>query len=90
MANPNVCAELLTEKEILTDCLATQKQTTSTFNTFAGECVSEQLRTTMLNILEDEHKIQADIFNHMHANGWYPVDPADQQKVKQTKQKYCG
>jgi len=90
MANPTVTAELLTEKEILTDCLSSQKFTTASFNMFAGECMNEQLRTTMLNILDDEHKIQADIFNHMHANGWYQVEQADQQKVMQAKQKYGG
>ena len=90
MSNPTRCAELLTEKEILADCLSSQKHTTATFNTCAGECVNEQLRTTMLNILDDEHKIQTDIFTHMHAKGWYPVEPADQQKVQQARQKFGG
>ena len=80
----------LTEKEILQDCLSSQKQAAATYNTFAGECVNEQLRTTMLNILDDEHKIQANIFSTMQSNGWYQVEPADQNKVQQAKQKFCG
>jgi len=88
MSNPTQCAQILTEKDILQDCLSSQKQTTSTFNMFAGECMNEQLRTAMLNILDDEHKIQSDIFTHMHANGWYPVEQAEQQKVQQAKQKF--
>lgn len=90
MSDPNRCAQLMTEKEILQDCLGSQKLASATYNTFAGECVNEQLRTTMLNILDEEHKLQADIFNSMHANGWYPVEPADQQKVQQARQKYLG
>ena len=78
----------LTEQEILQDCLSSQKFATSNYNTFAGECVNEQLRSAFLNILDDEHRIQADIFTSMNANGWYPVQPAEQQKVQQAKQQF--
>ena len=80
----------LTEKDILQDCLSSQKHATATFNTCAGECANTQLRDAMLNILTDEHKIQSDIFNHMHANGWYPTEQAEQNKIQAAKQKYCG
>ena len=76
------------DKEILSDSLISQKLISGSYNTFAGECVNEQLRGTMLNILNDEHKIQADIFCNLQSNGWYKTEPADQQKIQQTKQKY--
>ena len=44
-----------TDKEILGDGLSTQKSTTEKFNTFAGECVHDDLRGTMMKILEQEH-----------------------------------
>ena len=78
----------MTEKEILQDCLSSQKFTTSNLNTWAGECVCEQLRSAFLNILDDEHRIQADIFNDMSSKGWYPTQPADQQQLQQLKQKF--
>ena len=78
----------LTEKEIFQDCLSSQKFVTTNYNTFAGECVNEQLRSAFLNILDDEHRIQADIFNDMCAKGWYQPAPADQQKIQQAKQKF--
>lgn len=78
----------MTEKEILQDCLSSQKFTTSNLNTWAGECVCEQLRSAFLNILDDEHRIQADIFNDMSSKGWYPTQPADQQQLQQVKQKF--
>ena len=80
--------KMMTEKEILQDCLSSQKFTTSNLNTWAGECVCEQLRSAFLNILDDEHRIQADIFNDMSSKGWYPTQPADQQQLQQVKQKY--
>lgn len=90
MNNPNQCAQILTEKEILTDCLTSQKHIAASYNSFAGECASEQLRNAFLNILDDEHRIQADIFTDMNTNGWYPVTPAEQQKVQQAKQKFSS
>jgi len=81
---------MMTEKEILQDCLSSQKFTTSNLNIWAGECVCEQLRSAFLNILDDEHRIQADIFNDMSAKGWYPTQPADQQQLQQVKQKYSA
>lgn len=90
MSNPNQCAQLLDEKNILQDSLISQKLITDSYNTYAGECVNQQLRTAMLNILDDEHKIQADIFNCLQSHGWYQVEPAQQQKIVQAKQKFSG
>jgi spore coat protein CotF len=86
----NQAGRIMTEKDILQDCLSSQKAVTASLNTFAGECASEQLRSAFLNILDDEHRIQADIFTDMNANGWYPTQPADQQKLQQIKQKFSA
>jgi spore coat protein CotF len=88
MKNVNQAASILTEQQILSDSLISQKHITDSYNTYAGECVNEQLRTTMLNILGDEHKIQADIFNNMQSHGWYQVDAAEQQKIQKARQKF--
>lgn len=77
-----------TEKEILSDALATQKNATNQFNTSANECVHEELRQTMLHILKQEHEIQQDVFNMMHEKGYYPTPAAEQQKVQETKQQF--
>lgn len=90
MSNPNQCAQLLDEKQILQDALISQKLITDSYNTYAGEAVSAQLRNTMLSILDDEHTIQADIFNCLQSHGWYKVEPAEQQKVVQTRQKFTS
>lgn len=87
MADPSKCASLIGEKEMLNDFIISQKLISSGYNTYAGECVNVQLRNTFLNILDDEHKIQADLFGDMQAKGWYKVEPAEQQKIQQAKQK---
>ncbi len=69
-----------TDKEILGDGLSTQKSTTEKFNTFAGECVHDDLRGTMMKILEQEHSISTDVFNMMHQRGMYETPPAEEKK----------
>ena len=90
MSDPNKCAQLLDEKQILQDSLISQKLIADSYNTYAGECVNKQLRDTMLNILGDEHVIQADIFNCLQSHGWYQTEPAQQQKIMQAKQKFTA
>ena len=79
---------IYTEKEILGDALSTQKATTELFNKTANECVHGDLRDTLLDILEDEHDIQQDVFDMMHAQGFYPTPAAEEKKVEQLKQQY--
>ncbi len=88
MSNPGQCAQILKEKEMLQDSLISQKLIAGSYNTFAGECVNEQLRGAFLNILDEEHCIQADIFTQLQSNGWYQVEPADAQKVQKARQKF--
>lgn len=77
-----------TDKEILGDGLSTQKATTEKFNTFAGECVHDNLRDTMMNILEQEHGITTEVFNMMHQRGMYETPPAEEKKIMEAKQKF--
>ena len=77
-----------TDKEILGDGLSTQKSTTEKFNTFAGECAHDDLRGTMMKILEQEHSISTDVFNTMHQRGMYETPPAEEKKIMEAKQKF--
>ena len=79
---------IYTEKEILGDALAAQKAATGQFNTSANECVHEDVRQTMLHILSQEHDIQQDVFEMMHAQGLYPTPEAEMKKVQEVKQQY--
>lgn len=74
--------------EIMNDSIASQKLISGSYDTFANECATPNLRDEFLNILKDEHQIQAEIFTEMQKRGWYQVKPADQQQVMQAKQKF--
>ena len=75
------------DKEMLEDVLTSQKQITGLYNTYANECATTAIRDEMMNILHDEHDIQADIFMEMQKRGWYPTPMAEEQKIQSTKQK---
>jgi len=79
---------IYTEKEILGDALSSQKATTELFNKASNECVHEDVRETLLDILEEEHELQQDVFLMMHDQGMYPTPEADEKKVQQLKQQY--
>lgn len=80
--------QLFSEKEILTDALITSKGSTTTYNTFANECVHEDVRNTFMRVLDQEHSIQQDVFCMMHEKGYYPTPIAQETKVEETKQKF--
>ena len=72
--------EIYTEKEILGDALNTEKNATNLYNLSANECVHENLRCTMMDLLQKEHEIQVDVFNQMHTMGYYPTPAAESKK----------
>ena len=77
-----------TDKEILGDGLSAQKATTALFNTAADECVHDNVRNTMLKILEQEHSIQNEVFQMMHARGFYETPAAQESKIREAEQKH--
>ncbi len=79
---------IYTEKEIYQDALTAQKTATSEMNMAANECVHEEVRKTMMHILNQEHDIQKAVFDDMHAAGYYPTPAAEEKKVQDTKQKF--
>lgn len=78
-----------TDKEILADGLSAQKATTGLFDKSVNECVHDNVRNTMMKILDEEHSIQVEVFNMMHQKGFYPTPAADEKKVQAACQKYA-
>lgn len=78
----------MNEKEMMGDILVSQKQITDTYNSFANECSAPTVRDEFLNILNEEHQMQSEIFCEMQKRGWYPTQAADQQQISQVKMKF--
>jgi len=84
----NPLSQKFVEKDIMQDILSSQKHITGTYNTYANECVTPSLKSDFMNILNEEHQLQSDVFTEMQKRGWYTTEPADQNKMNQAKQKY--
>lgn len=80
--------QLMSDREIMDDILASQKHIASAYNISSNECVNQQLRADLLNILRDEHSMQQTVFEQMSTRGWYCPASADIQKVSAAYTKF--
>jgi len=80
----------LTDKEMLTDTLQSQKFIESNYNTYANECANKQLKDEFMNILREEHDMSYTVFQEMNQRGWYQTKVADANEVTQAKNKYAN
>jgi len=87
---PNTQTQTMSDKDYLAEFLDIEKQVTANYNYYAGECVNTDLRSSMLSLLDEEHDIQSDIFNQMHARGWYQVKSADPNELATVKTKFSS
>lgn len=80
----------MTDKEMLTDALSSEKFMTDHYNQYANECASSSLMNEFMNLLSEEHQIQHDVFTEMHKRGWYQTQDAPAEKVQQAKLKFSS
>lgn len=80
----------MTDKDLLQDLLVTEKYITSAYDNFANESANPNLRQSVINILNDEHNIQSDIWNTMNQRGWYQVQPAQPQQIQSAINQVMG
>lgn len=73
------------DKEKLTDALMSQKFITGNYNSFANECAHPEVKQLALDILNEEHAIQHEVFVEMQNHGWYEVKKAPDASIQQTK-----
>lgn len=78
------------DREMMNDVLSNQKFLTESYNTYANECSSPAVLSELINILNEEHQLQHEVFGEMQKRGWYQTEPAQQQKIQQTKQKFTN
>ncbi len=79
-----------TDQEQMRDLLYSEKYLTSTYNTVVTECATPEVLSCMTNLLDETHKMQQQVFREMNSRGWYPVAPAEQKKITETKQKFAS
>lgn len=83
----NVCWN---EEQKLTDLLSTQKFLTGAYNSYYCEAATGAVKNCLSSILQDEHRIQEEIFNEMNNRGWYPLEKAEEAKLNSARQKFSA
>lgn len=80
----------MTEQEILSDLLMGEKKMSANYDVFASECVNTQLRDQFLQIFDQGHKTQTELFSKAKSKGWYQVEQAPASKVDTAFQKFSN
>lgn len=75
----------MTEKELMQDLLATEKQTITAYSTGITESSCANLRNTLIGNFKNDQNIQYMIFDAMKQKGWYPTKDAADNEVQELK-----
>lgn len=72
---------VLSEKEMMEDCLSTEKQLLNEYSTFISEASCQNLRNQLQQIMTEMQQMQFGVFNAMQSKGWYPIKNAPLTEV---------
>ncbi|MDA8352101.1 MAG: spore coat protein [Firmicutes bacterium] len=87
---PQIKGPEMNDRDRINDVLAMEKYMLLAYNIAANEASFDTLYRTQMDILSDIHQCQRDLFNMMHAKGWYKFDNADPQNVDKAAQKFTN
>jgi spore coat protein CotF len=73
------------EKDLMQDLLATEKQVVSSYSTGITEASCPNLRNTLVNNFKNVQDVQYKVFDAMRQKGWYPTKDAPETEVTQLK-----
>ncbi len=78
------------DKDIMDDILTAEKHAALNYSMFANECATAGIRNDVMNLMNDQHKLQSEIFDFMSTRGWYAPEQAETQKIQKAKQKFIN
>ena len=76
------------DEQRMADLLNCEKHMTSIYNSFCCESATPTVRSCLCSLLQDEHRMQEQLFREMSARGWYPVEKAEDQKLISARMKF--
>ncbi len=75
----------LTEKDLMHDLLATEKQVITAYSTGITETSCPNLRNTLVNNFKNAQDTQYKVFDVMRQKGWYATKDAPDADVQKAK-----
>ena len=79
---------VMQDQEMMEDLLISEGRMTDAYNLFTNECANQSIRDQFLDLLNEEHEMQADLIEEIKNRGWYPTPAAPPQKMEHVRQKY--
>ena len=76
------------DQDVLADLLCTERCLTNLYNDAVNESSGNMAQQQMLNLLMNQHDIDASVYAELSKRGWIKDEPADYEKIKQLKQTY--
>jgi len=80
----------LSTQDLLTDALVLQKHMTEAFNNAANESAHDKLRMKFIELLREEHLLQASVWELMNKKGMYQTKPADANAINTAQSKFSA
>lgn len=81
----------MNDRDRINDILATQKYLSDGYNVAVNEAGTDELFQTQLQLLNEIHQSQREIFKLMQQKGWYKLEPEqDKAKITQKAQQFAG
>ena len=83
------CNKMMSEQEMMTDLLSSEKFMTGVYNTYCCEAATPAVKSCLTSLLQETHRMQENLFSEMSTRGWYKTEPAEDAKLQQEKQKFA-
>lgn len=80
----------MNDRDYINDILSFEKYLTVGYNIGLNEAQNASLHNQVLNILNDTHQMQAQLFNLMFQKGWYKMKAAEEQEISQAHQQFSN
>lgn len=80
--------QMFSDKEILEDCLSSEKFLVNNYNFAATESSTLKVRDELNNLLSNQHQLLFDVFSQMSNRGYYPTKTVNKNQLLTVKQKY--
>ncbi|RLQ96571.1 spore coat protein [Falsibacillus albus] len=80
----------MNDRDFINDVLSMEKYMTASYCTAMNEASHQAFYQDLLAIFTETQNAQRDLFNTMFQKGWYKLESADLQKLKQSSQQHQG
>ncbi|MGA9173440.1 MAG: spore coat protein [Thermoactinomyces sp.] len=87
---PNVKGPQMNDRDFINDVLATEKYISYGYNSAVNEASNPQLFQSQMQLLNEIHQAQHQLFDLMHQKGWYKLEVAPAGKITQKAQQFAN